>query len=120
MITNAATPLSLTEETSRTMLPRLAIVLGGWGRAIVRFRHRLFRRTRDSEQEVFPQHCLVRATKRVEDRPFASTAKQESLNDSEFVRTQTQLMQTMLKAMILASGWSVDGPANPNDLKPWR
>ena len=85
---------------------------------MVNLRHRLFRKTRESEQAVVAQDCFVRATIRVDDRPFTPTGKQESLNYSEFTRTQSQLMQTMLKAMILASGWSVDGSARPNGLKP--
>ena len=86
------------------MLPQLANASANCGR----------------EQAVVAQHCFVRATKRVDGRPFTPTGKQESLNDSEFIRTQSQLMQTMLKAMILASGWSVDGSARPNGLKPTR
>ncbi len=102
------------------MLPRLANALANCGRGIVSLRRRLFRKTRESEQVVVAQDCVVRATKRVDDRPFAPTGKPESLNGSEFILTQSQIMQTMLKAMILASGWSVDGSARQNGLKPKR
>ena len=102
------------------MLPRLANALTNSGRAIVSLRHRLFRKTRESEQEVAAQHCLVRATKRVDDRPFAPTGEQESLDCPEFIRTQSQLMTTMLKSMILACGENVDGSATRNGSKPKR
>lgn len=50
-----------------------------------------------------------RAPKRANDPQFARTGRHESPDHTEFVRTQTQLMQTMLKAMILASGWRDEG-----------
>jgi hypothetical protein len=49
------------------------------------------------------------APARADDPKIVSAGKPETLNHDEFVRTQSQLMQTMLKAMILASGWKDDG-----------
>ena len=46
---------------------------------------------------------------RAEDRQFAADGKPESAGHTEFVRTQSELMQTMLKMMIFASGWKDDG-----------
>jgi hypothetical protein len=100
------------------MPARLDNALANWDRALVNLRRRLFRKTPESEQEVVTQPGHVSVAKRVDDRPVAPTVKSESLNDSEFIRTQSQLMQTMLKAMIVASGWSADGSARGNDRKP--
>ena len=47
---------------------------------------------------------------RAENRPFAPNGKLESPGHTEFVRTQSELMQTMLRMMIVASGWKDDGP----------
>jgi hypothetical protein len=88
------------------MLPRLAAALANWGRAIASLRHHLFPRKREREQPVVELHCLVRPTDRIGDRSFSPTRKRES---SEFIRTQNQLMETMIKSMILASGGNVDG-----------
>jgi hypothetical protein len=120
MISSAATPVSLSEENSRTMLPQLANTSAHWGHAIVSRCRRLFRRTGKSAQGVNTQSRLVRATKRVDGYRLTSTGQQESLDHVEFVQTQRQLMETMLKAMILASGWRVDGSAGQNDFKPKR
>jgi hypothetical protein len=49
------------------------------------------------------------APERADNPKIVSARKPETLNHDEFVRTQSQLMQTMLKAMILASGWKDDG-----------
>jgi len=103
------------------MLPRLANALTNSGRAIVSLRHRLFRKTRESEQGVVAQHCLLRATERIDDRrPSAPTDEQESLDGPEFIRTQSQLMTTMLESMILACGENVDGSTTRNGSKPKR
>ena len=113
-------PLNPTAEINRTMFTRLVDALPSCGRAIVSLRNRLFGKTRDSGQEVVAQHCLVRATQRVDGRRFGPSGRPESLDSSEFTRTQSQLMETMLRSMILASGWSVEGSAKPNALKPKR
>ena len=102
------------------MLPRLAIALANCGSAIVSLRHRLFRKTRESEHGVVEQDCLARATKQVDDRPFAPTREQENLDCPEFIQTQSQLMTTMLQSMMLASGWNVDGSTRRNGSKPKR
>ena len=105
-----ATPLSLSEQNS--MLPRLT-VLANWGRGLVSRRDRLFRRTTEpvaaSQHRPHCAHCLARATKQVEDRPITPIGKQENPSGPAFIRTQSQIMETMLKSMILASGWNVDG-----------
>ena len=113
-------PLSPNAEINRTMLTRLANALAKCGRAMVRRRPRLFRETCESGHGVDLQPCLVRAMKRVDDRPLASTRKEENLKGSDFSRTQSQLMETMLRSMILASGWSVDGSGSRDGLKPER
>ena len=102
------------------MLPRLANALTNSGRAVVSFRHRLFRKTRESEQGIVAQHCLVRAAKRIDDRQIAPTSEQESLDCPEFIRTQSQLMTTMLEFMVIACGENVDGSARRNGSKPQR
>jgi hypothetical protein len=115
-----ATPLSLHEENSRTMLPRFT-ALANWGRGMLSRWDRLFRKT--TEQGAVAQHCphcphcLARASKQSDDRPVASTGKLESVSQPEFIRTQSQLMETMLKSMIVASGWNVDGSARRDRLK---
>src|SRR5436189_3042467 len=118
-----ATPLSLREENSRTMLPRLTTILANWSRVIASHSRQMFPQTRETEQEALTQHCphcshcLARASKQIDDRPFSPTGKQESVNGPEFIRTQSQIMETMLKSMILASGWNVDGSARRDRLK---
>jgi hypothetical protein len=113
METNACvTPLILNSEF--TMLSRLTLSLKDCRRALVSLRQRLFHTTRASERVVVAQHRLVPVTERVEYRPLAPTGLGVSPDHAEFVRTQSQLMQTMLKAMILASGWKDDGrPGGP-------
>ena len=113
METNAcATPSILNAEF--TMLSQLAATLRNYRSALVSLRQRLFRKTRESEQVVVAPHRLVPVTERVEYRPLAPTGQGVSPDHAEFVRTQSQLMQTMLKAMILASGWKDDGrPGGP-------
>jgi hypothetical protein len=107
-----ATPPILNAEF--TMLSRLATTLRKHGRGIVSLRQRLFRRPRESEEGVGAQPGLVRDAKRVDDRPCAPSGEQVSPGHAEFIRTQSQLMETMLKAMIVASGWKVDGrPGGP-------
>lgn len=97
-------PPSLNVEI--TMLPRLTNALAKWSGAIPSLRDRLFRKTRESEQAVVERRYLVLPTKRVVDRSFSPTSKQPG---SEFIRTQNQLMEAMIKSMILASGGNVDG-----------
>lgn len=97
-----------------TMLSRLAPTLRNYGRAIVSLRQRLFRRTRESEQGIGAQPEVVHYAQPADDRPFVARGQQVSLEHAEFIRTQSQLMETMLKAMIVASGWKVDaGPSGP-------
>jgi hypothetical protein len=99
-----ATPPSLDAEIP--MLPRLAGALANWGRALARLRsRRVPRETSETRQAFVAPHHVVGPTQRVEDRPRASRAKQES---AEFIRTQNQLMEAMLKSMILASGGNID------------
>ncbi len=102
------------------MLSRLATTLRNRRRAIVSLRHRLLRKTRESEQGVVAQHCLVPTTTRVDDCPLAPTGEQESLDCPEFIQMQSQLMTTMLNSMILASGGNIDGSARRNGSKPDR
>jgi hypothetical protein len=97
------------------MLPRLSSAWANCGGAIVSRCGGLFRRTGESERGGVAELCSVPATKRVDDRPFSSTGKQERPDHAEFVRTQSQLMETMLKAMIVASGWKVDGRPDGTD-----
>ncbi|MFZ1218906.1 MAG: hypothetical protein WAO00_06400 [Chthoniobacterales bacterium] len=113
METNAcSTPPILNAEF--TMLSRLAITVRNYRRALVSLRQRLFRRTRGSKRAALAQHRLVPATERVDYRPSVSAGQEVSPDHAEFVRTQSQLMQTMLKAMILASGWKDNGrPGGP-------
>jgi len=97
-----------------TMLSRLATTLRNHGRAMGSLRQRLFRRSRESEQGIGAQPDLVRYAEPVDHPPFVPRGEQVSLDHAEFIRTQSQLMETMLKAMIVASGWKVDaGPGGP-------
>lgn len=97
-----------------TMLSRLALTLRNYRRSMLSLRQWLFRKTREREQVVVAQHRLVRVNERVEYHPLAPSGQGVSPDHAEFVRTQSQLMQTMLKAMILASGWKDDGrPGGP-------
>jgi len=105
------TLLRLDAEIS--ILPRFA-------NAIVSLRHRLFRKTSQSEQGVVAQHCPVVATERVDDRPPAPAGEKESLGCAEIIQTQSQLMTTMLESMILASGGNVDRSIRRNGSKPKR
>jgi hypothetical protein len=113
-------PLSPNIEINRTMFTRLVDALPNCGRAIVSLHHRLFRKRGESGQEVVRQYGLVRATQGVDERRFGPNSRKESLNSSDFTRTQSQLMETMLKSMILASGWSVEGSGKSNGAKPKR
>jgi hypothetical protein len=97
------------------MLPRLSNAWVNCSHGIVNLGQRLFRRTGESEQGFIAELCPTPATKLVDDRPFVPTGKQQSPDHAEFVRTQSQLMETMLKAMIVASGWKVDGRPDGTD-----
>lgn len=109
------TPLSIHRAT--TMLSRLVTTLANRSRAIGSLRHRLLRKTGEAKQETVAQDFHARVTEPVDDRPPAPTGKQERRSDPEFIRTQSQLMHTTLKALILASGWSVDGSTKRNGSK---
>jgi hypothetical protein len=110
-----ATPPSLNAEI--TMLPRLAGTLANWGRALARLCPRLSRETVETRQGFVPPQHVAGSVHRVDDRPRAATAKEES---AEFIRTQNQLMEAMLKSMILASGGNVDDSPRRNGLRPKR
>jgi hypothetical protein len=119
MGTNAcARPLNLSAEVSRPILPRLGIALANSTRAIASLRYRLFSKTRESEQGIVAQDCPVHATERVDDRAFIRSSEKETPGCAEFIQTQSQLMETMLHSMILASGGTVDGSASRNGSKP--
>jgi hypothetical protein len=114
-INACVTPPSLNAEI--TMLPRLAGALANWGRALTRLRSRVPRETGQAVQDfVAPDH-VIGPVQKVEDRRRASIAKQES---AEFIRTQNQLMEAMLKSMILASGGNVDDSPRRDGLRPKR
>jgi len=107
MTTNAcAAPRILNAEI--TMLARLSATLNNYWRSIVSLRHWLFGKKPEIEQAVVVQQCLVRDTNQVNDRPSASSGERASPAHAEFIRTQSQLMGNMLKAMILAAGESID------------
>ena len=97
------------------MPPRLANAWANWARAMGSLRHRIFRRTPKSEQALATEycqhcpHCSVRASKRVDDHRLVPTSKQEGPDSPEFNRRMSQVMETMLKSMILASGGNVEG-----------
>jgi hypothetical protein len=108
------TPPSLNAQI--TMFPRLAGTLANWGRALARLRSRLPRETGETRQRfVAPNHAVGPVER--DNRSRASRAKQES---AEFIRTQNQLMEAMLKSMILASGGNVDDSPRRNGLRPKR
>ena len=89
-------------------------------------RHRLFPRTREIEQVVATEychhcpHCRVRAAKGVDDRQWVSAGKPEGPDSPEFNRNVSQVMETMLKSMILASGGNIQGSDSRNGLKSRR
>jgi hypothetical protein len=101
-----------------TMFPRLAGVLANLGRALARLRSGAPRETNETGQAlVAPHQVVARPVQRGDNPPRASRAKQES---AEFIRTQNQLMEAMLKSMILASGGNVDDSPRRDGLRPNR
>jgi hypothetical protein len=114
-INACAPPPSFNAEI--TMFPRLAGALANWGRALAGLRSRMARETGEPRQALVGPHHVVGPAERVDARPRTSTAKQES---AEFIRTQNQLIEAMLKSMILASGGNVDDSPRRDDLRPKR
>ena len=113
MATNAcAAPRILNAEIR--MHARLSATLRSYWHALVSFPHWLFGKKHEIEQMVVAQECFVHHAKRVNDNPSASSGEPFSPAYAEFIRTQSQLMETMLKAMILAAGENTDGSAGRN------
>jgi len=56
----------------------------------------------------------------MEDRPSPPSDLQEIPAYAEFIRTQSQLMETMLQTMIIACGERVNGSPQQNGTKPER
>ena len=108
-----ATPRILTAEI--TMLARLSAMLRNYWRAMASRRSKPCARQREIEQAIVAQRTLARDAKRVIARQSASTGQPVSPSYAEFIRTQSQLTEVMLKAMILVSGGKVEGRPDERD-----
>ena len=94
---------------------RFFATLRNYGRALVGLRHSLLGKKREIEQAVVAQPCVVRDPNQVNGSPSAWSSEPATPAHAEFLRTQSQLMETMLKTMILAAGWKVDGRLGGTD-----
>jgi len=96
-----------------TMPARLSATLRNYWRAIVNLRLWQIGKDREIEHAVVTEECVVRDAKRVNDSPSGSSGESTSPAYAEFIRTQSQLMEDMLKTIILAAGGEIDnGSAN--------
>ena len=102
------------------MLPRLANVLAHSCRGVVSLCYRLFPEKSEGEHAVTAQRSPVLATEQVGERISAPADVHEIPAYAEFVRTQSQIMQTMLQTMIIACGERVDGSPPQNGTKAKR
>ena len=91
------------------MLPRLANVLANSGRGLASLCYRLFPEKRDdNRRNVVAQQIPAFARPQMHDRQSASNNTEEVPAYAEFIRTQSQLMETMLHSMIIACGEKVE------------